>query len=376
MKKAGQGKKVLVAMSGGVDSCVAAVLLLEQGYEVVGCFMRLGSDDSVERDDVCIEPGPVAGEAHHQGCCSVNDADDARLVAAILDIPLYVMNFKRDFGRIIEYFVDEYNNGRTPNPCVRCNSWLKFGKLAAYARSIDADHIATGHYARLGGNGDGRPRLLRGRDLNKDQSYVLFDTPRDMLDRMLLPVGEYDKPQIRRIAENWSLPVFDKPDSQEICFVPDNDYFGLVQRRTPQQVMPGPIVDRAGRVLGQHAGHQRFTIGQRRGLSVSLGHPVFVTAKDAKTNTVVVAARQQVAADGLTANGTNWLIDPPTQTPMACRVQIRSGNCSVPGAVQATGPDTLQVQFEQPQSAVSPGQAVVCYDGDELVGGGWIDRAI
>ncbi len=376
MKKAGQGKKVLVAMSGGVDSCVAAVLLLEQGYEVVGCFMRLGSDDSVERDDVCIEPGPDTGKAHRQGCCSVNDAGDARLVAAILDIPLYVMNFKRDFNRIIDYFVDEYNDGRTPNPCIRCNSWLKFGKLAAYAQSINADHIATGHYARLQRSGSGRSHLLRGSDLNKDQSYVLFDTSRDMLERMLLPVGEYEKPQIRRIAERCSLPVFDKPDSQEICFVPDNDYFGLVKRRTPDQVTPGPIVDRDGRVLGQHDGHQHFTIGQRRGLSVSLGHPIYVTEKDAQTNTVVVGAKQQVVADGLAANGTNWLIDPPTRTPMRCRVQIRSGSRSVPATVQVMGPDALEVQFEQPQAAVSPGQAVVCYDGDELVGGGWIDHAI
>ncbi len=369
-------------MSGGVDSSVAAALLQQQGYEVIGCFMRLGSEDRLEQEaPLACDPNPP--KANRQGCCSLNDASDARLVAAMLEIPFYVLNFKNDFGRIIDYFVDEYNAGRTPNPCVRCNDWLKFGKLAAYAESIDADFIATGHYARIDRPpsphpNQGRPvRLLQGRDTHKDQSYFLFGTPRHRLQKMLLPIGEMEKPQVRQIAQRLGLPVFDKPDSQEICFVPDNDYAALIQRRTPHRVQPGAILTADGQAVGQHSGHQRFTVGQRRGVSVALGYPVYVIDKNPHANTITVGTRDRLLAEGLTANQTNWLIEnPPIDHPIPCRIKIRHNSTPVTGHVHANGPSQLEVQFDQPQPAVTPGQAVVCYRGDQVLGGGWIQQAV
>ncbi|MEM9881314.1 MAG: tRNA 2-thiouridine(34) synthase MnmA [Planctomycetota bacterium] len=384
--KPGTGKKVLVAMSGGVDSSVVAALLKHDDYEVVGCFMRLGSDDSVEaadgydnvRDEVCdLDAKPQAATRHKQGCCSVNDAGDARHVAAILGVPFYVMNFKKDFGRIIDYFVDEYNAGRTPNPCVRCNDWLKFGKLHDYAKSIDCDYVATGHYARIAKPGGGRPRaLLRGLDRKKDQSYVLFGSPRDRLDHMLLPIGEMRKDAVRQVADDFDLPVFDKPDSQEICFVPDQDYARLVERRTPDGFAPGSILDTDGNELGIHAGQQHFTLGQRRGVGVALGYPIYVVDKNPAANTVTVGPREALRADGCTANQTNWLIDPadvPTHGWRRCEVKVRYNSSPTSGRVRATARDALAVEFDTPVSAVTPGQAVVCYDGDTVLGGGWID---
>ena len=369
-------------MSGGVDSSVAAALLKQEGYDVVGCFMRLGSDGE--------GPDPGGGSdpprPHHQGCCSVNDAADARLVAAILQIPLYVLNFRKDFDRVIDYFVDEYNAGRTPNPCVRCNDWLKFGKLARYARSIDADFVATGHYARVehpsAGTAGGGPacaasRLLRGLDHAKDQSYVLFGTRLEDLGRMLLPVGHYQKAQVRDIARGLGLPVFDKPDSQEICFVPDNDYADLVARRSPKSsVRGGDILDQEGRVVGRHGGHQHFTIGQRRGVGVALGYPIYVVDKDPEANTVIVGTREHLESRGLVAGRANWLVDLPDARAVPCQVKIRSNSPPVGATVRLTGPKGFEVKFDEPLSAVTPGQAAVCYDGDRVLGGGWIVRAL
>lgn len=365
------GKKVLVAMSGGVDSAVAAALLKKEGCEVVGCFMRLGSPDETLEETAC-DPNKI--KIGHQGCCSINDAADARLVAARLDIPLYVLNFKRDFGRIIDYFVGEYNAGRTPNPCVRCNDWLKFGKLLDYADSIDADFVATGHYARIDRDGSA-PRLLRGRDHAKDQSYVLFGARRERLERMILPIGEFQKPRVRQMAREWNLPVFDKPDSQEICFVPDNDYARLVERRTPGQFRQGDILNEQGAVVGCHEGHQHFTIGQRRGLGVAAGVPLYVLQKNPQENTVTIGGREGLMSMGLTADQTNWLIPPPRE-PLRCQVKIRYNTPPVSAEVWAHDDETLHVRFNEPVSAVSPGQAVVCYDGEHLLGGGWINRAI
>jgi tRNA-specific 2-thiouridylase len=371
--------KVVVAMSGGVDSSVAAALLKQDGYRVVGCFMRLGSDDSVEaaegydnvRDDAC---DPAKVKVGHQGCCSVSDASDARLVAAMLDVPFYVLNFKRDFARIIDYFVDEYNAGRTPNPCVRCNDWLKFGKLHDYARSIDADFVASGHYARVRGSDD--VALLRGVDHGKDQSYVLFGTPRDRLRHLLLPIGDMQKDEVRQRAEAFNLPVFDKPDSQEICFVPDNDYARLVRRRSPGRVAPGHVLDTQGNVVGEHPGQQHFTIGQRRGIGVALGYPIYVVDKDPRANTVTVGSRQELLASGCAASQTNWLV-PDADIPAAwtpCLAKVRYNSRPVPARVRATGADTLEVGFDEPIPAVTPGQAVVIYDADRVLGGGWIDH--
>lgn len=394
MRKPGQGKKVVLAMSGGVDSSAAAALLKEDGYEVVGCFMRLGSEDKDEiadgYDNLAAQScdtgsGAKPQAARKQGCCSVNDAADARLVAATLDIPFYVVNFRKDFGRIMDYFVAEYNAGRTPNPCVRCNDWLKFGKLHAYAKSIDADYVATGHYAQTDLSDPDNPRLLRGVDTAKDQSYVLFGSPREQLAHMLLPIGHLQKSVTRQIAESHNLPVFNKPDSQEICFVPDNDYARLVERRTEGGFSSGSILDAEGKQVGEHTGHQHFTLGQRRGIGVALGYPIYVVDKDPATNTITVGSKDELQATGLTATQTNWLVNPPT-TWTPCQAKVRYNSQPVPAEVRTfvneNGNDALEVRFDQPVEAVTPGQAVVCYGdiGGELeqtvLGGGWIDQAL
>lgn len=365
--------KVLVAMSGGVDSSVTAALLKQQGYEVVGCFMRLGSPgESLESDaDACSTPASKGAKVGHQGCCSINDAKDAQLVAAMLDIPFYVLNFKRDFGRVMDYFVGEYNAGRTPNPCVRCNDWLKFGKLDDYARSIDAAFVATGHYARIENSSSGEPMLLRGVDRDKDQSYVLFGQSRDRLRRMMLPIGGYRKTEIRKLAQELGLPVFDKPDSQEICFVPDMDYARLVRQRTPEAFAPGLVVEESGKVLATHEGHQHFTIGQRRGLGISSDVPLYVLSKDAQSNTITVGPRERLAVKRGRANQVNWLMEPPAEA-MRCEVKIRYNAQPVPAWLRAVGGDELEVEFDQPQFAVAPGQAMVCYEGDRVIAGGWL----
>lgn len=387
--------KVLVAMSGGVDSSVAAALLLREGYEVVGCFMRLGSpgetlDELMEDDAATPSCDPRKIKIGHQGCCSINDAADARLVAAKLGIPFYVCNFKKDFGRIIDYFVGEYNAGRTPNPCVRCNDWLKFGKLHEYAKQIDAQFIASGHYARVERVGmhrvehvgatptDSNPWVLkRGLDHDKDQSYVLFGAPRERLREMLLPIGGMRKSEVRRLAREFDLPVFDKPDSQEICFVPDNDYAGLVEKRSPDQVRAGHIVDTSGKVIGEHTGHQRFTIGQRRGIGIARNHPLYVIQKDAQSNTVIVGEKEDLLAEGCIASEANWLMQPSRADAawLRCTAKIRYNAEPVEAEVRAMSEGEIEVRFAEPQFAVAPGQAVVCYDDDAVMCGGWITIA-
>ncbi|MFI4854388.1 MAG: tRNA 2-thiouridine(34) synthase MnmA [Phycisphaerales bacterium JB065] len=389
--------KVLVAMSGGVDSSVAAALLLREGYEVVGCFMRLGSPgetlDQLEPfDSAGVSCDPTRIKIGHQGCCSINDAADARSVAAELGVPFYVCNFKKDFNRIIDYFVEEYANGRTPNPCVRCNDWLKFGKLHAYAKQIDAQFVASGHYARVD-RSTGSPRLLRGVDYSKDQSYVLFGAPRPRLQEMLLPIGGYEKPEVRAIAEELGLPVFDKPDSQEICFVPDNDYAGLVERRREDLAgRTGDILDTEGKVVGQHEGQHRFTIGQRRGVGVALGYPIYVVDKDPETNTITVGDPEKLMSVGCTVAEANWLIDePPLGEWQACLAQVRYNSEPVPARVRVIDPMELpervpvpsgrtgafELVFDKPQRAVTPGQAAALYSAAEpdlVLGGGWIAK--
>jgi tRNA-specific 2-thiouridylase len=370
-------------MSGGVDSSVAAALLARDGYEVVGCFMRLGSPgESLEAHTPDVAAGDTSGKTRigKQGCCSVGDAADARLVAAQLDAPFYVVNFKDDFGRIIDYFVGEYAAGRTPNPCVRCNDWLKFGKLHAYAKQIGASAVASGHYARLEHAEDG-PRLLRGADFEKDQSYVLFGAPRDRLHEMMLPIGRFKKSVVREMAEDFGLPVFDKPDSQEICFVPDNDYAGLVERRRPDLAAPGPILTREGRELGQHPGHHHYTIGQRRGIGVAADRPLYVLERDPSANAVVVGPRESLAAAGLIAAETNWLLTDAeiadlAKTPRRAEIQIRAHASPITATIEIDDHDRLVARFDQPVDAVAPGQAAVCYENDRVLGGGWIRQAI
>lgn len=378
--------KVLVAMSGGVDSSVAAGLLRRAGHEVVGVFMRLGSPGERldEPTDICKLPVGSTGRTHKQGCCSVGDAADARAVAAELGIPLYVCNFRKDFRRIIDYFVDEYAQGRTPNPCVRCNDWLKFGKLHDYARSLGCQAVASGHYARVG-EAEGGPALLRGVNLNKDQSYVLFGVPRGSLGRMLLPIGGYQtKQEVRDLAAELGLPVFDKPDSQEICFVPGQDYAAFIERERPGLVSTGTILTRDGAPVGEHRGQHRFTIGQRRGLGIAhvgdAGEPVYVIEKDPVANTVTVGGAAALGTASLIAEEANWLID-EWDGWRNCEVQHRYNSEAVGGRVRllaecANGPSgrpgRFEVVFDEHERAVTPGQAVCIYDRDRVLGGGWI----
>jgi tRNA-specific 2-thiouridylase len=364
------GRKVVVAMSGGVDSSVAAALLLRQ-YEVIGVFMRLGSPDGVE---------PADGEhrGHKQGCCSVLDASDARRVADALRIPFYVLNFQDEFSRVIDYFVDEYNRGRTPNPCVRCNDWLKFGRLNQYAQAVEADFVASGHYARIGIDPvSGDKALLRGRDAKKDQSYVLFGMTRQVMEHTLLPIGEFEKSEVRKIAQELNLPVYNKPDSQEICFVPDQDYAALVKRRSPGTMRDGELVLADGEVVGRHEGHQHFTIGQRKGVGVALGHPIYVLNIDPTANRVTLGEKSDLLRSALVARQTNWLADRvrPGGAPIPCLAKIRYNHDPQPAVVSIGGEGEMIVRFDHPQSAITPGQAVVVYDGEVLLGGGWIESA-
>ncbi|HTU24619.1 MAG TPA: tRNA 2-thiouridine(34) synthase MnmA, partial [Pirellulales bacterium] len=351
--------RVVLAMSGGVDSSVAAELLRAAGHEVIGVFMRhgetaaapattcrtgaatevaaeanAGASAQVARGD---RPGGVQRArlpiierpAHKQGCCSASDAEDARRVADRLDIPFYALDFQDEFGRIIDYFVAEYAAARTPNPCVVCNTWLKFGRLFEYADSVAADFVATGHYARIVSAADGIPALAVGVDEAKDQSYALFGINRSLLARMLLPVGGYRKPEIREIAQRLGLRVADKKESQEICFVPDGDHAAFIRARVGPSATSGAIVTTTGEVVGHHDGLERFTIGQRKGLGVALGEPRFVVRLEPESGRVVVGSKAELAREELTAANTNWLTDAP-QSPFSCSVKIRYNSRRVP----------------------------------------------
>ncbi len=370
-------------MSGGVDSSVAAHLLRTAGHELIGVFMRHGEAPvescSTAADGAAPSAGgslPIVGGRtdHKQGCCTASDAADARRVADRLDIPFYAIDFQEDFARIVDYFIDEYTAARTPNPCVMCNNWIKFGRLFEYADSVGAEFVATGHYARLvaGAGPDGSPGLFRGRDASKDQSYVLFGVERAYLPRMLLPVGDYQKSAIRRLARDLHLAVADKRDSQEICFVPAGDHAAFIRHKRPGSSRPGEVVNTAGEVVGTHDGLDRFTIGQRKGLGIALGEPRFVVKLESDTNRVVLGTKDELARDELTADRTNWLAEVPLE-PRACAVKIRYNAPCVPGTVQALAGGRLHATLNEPQYGVAPGQAVVCYDGEQLLGGGWIE---
>ncbi|MBN2375190.1 MAG: tRNA 2-thiouridine(34) synthase MnmA [Sedimentisphaerales bacterium] len=372
-------KSVLVAMSGGVDSSVAAALLLQQGYRVVGVFMCLGFADQT---------------FSHQGCCSPQDARDAKEVANQLGIQFHVMDFQNEIEEVITYFVDEYRRGRTPNPCIMCNTHLKFGKLFEYANACNLNYVATGHYAQIidtdqresptGNRAEsqvGHKALCRGLDAGKDQSYALFGIERNRLQRILLPIGQYHKEQVRQLARQMQLPVHDKGESQEICFVPDDDYAGLIAQRAPDIVQPGKVIDTSGKVLGEHQGVFHYTIGQRKGLGIALGEPAYVVKLDAQTNTVVLGSCDDLFSRHLRATNVNWLIPPADlhQAPFDATVQIRYNHRGAPAKVQpvlnAQGyPDTVEIEFTDPISAITPGQAAVIYQNNQLLGGGWINN--
>jgi tRNA-specific 2-thiouridylase len=365
-----KGDKVVVAMSGGVDSSVAACLLNERGYDVTGLFMRVGAE--VPPEPTC-ESGTATAGRGHQGCCSASDASDARFVAGMLDIPFYALNFKKDFETIIEYFADEYVHGRTPNPCVVCNNDLKFGRIVEYADAIGAKYVATGHYARVGER-DGRRVLMRAVDREKDQSYVLFGLDRAVLGRVLFPVGEFEKDQVRDLAARFGLPNRDKPDSVEICFVPDRDYARVVRERRPDAFADGDVLDQEGKVIGRHKGIGQYTIGQRRGLGIAAGKPIYVTEIDVRTNTVTMGDNDDLLRAGLIASKANFLIDPPGES-FRADVKIRYLHTATSATVERLDEGSFRVVFDEPQRAVTPGQAAVLYDGDVVIGGGWIDRS-
>ncbi len=393
-------EKVVVAMSGGVDSSVAACLLQQQGYDVIGLFMRVGADappegvaageaaqaearGSVDGETAQAEacgsggatPTVVAQKPRRlkQGCCSATDAADARYVCGMLGVPFYALNFQDEFASIMDYFSDEYVRGRTPNPCVVCNDRLKFGKLVDYADAVGARFVASGHYARIGER-DGQRVLLRGRDADKDQSYVLFGLRPAVLDRVLFPVGDLTKPEVRAVAGGLDLPVHQKPDSVEICFVPDNDYVRVVRQRRPEKFVEGEVVDADGKVLGRHKGIGHYTIGQRRGLGIAAGVPIYVTRLNVLENQVVMGEADDLLSPGLTASKLNYLVEPPTE-PFRADVKIRYLHKAAPAAVTPIDGDRVRVDFDQLQRAITPGQAVVFYDGDVVLGGGWIEEA-
>ena len=437
---AAKKEKVVVAMSGGVDSSVAACLLVEQGYDVIGLFMRVGVPEpestglvgvtqtaASDGDDAArasqtprgLKPAArddgVRSHRQHQGCCSASDAADARFVAGMLGIPFYALNFQEDFDEIIDYFADEYVRGRTPNPCVVCNDRLKFGRLLDYADAVEAKYIATGHYARIGepsGHGgdsalsretpspsspfdirrstfDIPPRvLLRGRDEGKDQSYVLFGLDRAILDRVLFPVGELTKSEVRDLAVRFNLPNQDKPDSVEICFAPDRDYARVVRQRRPEAFIEGDVLDGDGRVIGRHKGIGQYTIGQRRGLGIAAGRPIYVTQLDVLNNTVTMGERDALLASALIADRANFLVDLPNG-PIRAQVKIRYLHKAAPATIEraatgdmpnacigmCTGSEKVRVIFDEPQRAITPGQAVVFYDDEIVLGGAWIMNA-
>jgi tRNA-specific 2-thiouridylase len=355
--------RVVLAMSGGVDSSVAALLLKEQGHDVIGLFMRTGAHGSED------------GRADHKkGCCSAVDAGDARRVADRLDIPFYALDFERDFDRIIDYFADEYLAGRTPNPCVVCNSLLKFGQLWTYGKELDADFIATGHYAQLL-HADERVELHRAADPDKDQSYVLFGIGKELLPRLLFPIGDRRKDEVRALARMARLGVADKPDSVEICFVPDGDHAGLIRQRRPDRATTGKFVSTTGTVLGEHDGIERFTIGQRKGLGIAAGSRRYVLKIVPGTNEVVLGDRDELLIPALRASAVNWLDEPPSGQ-LRCLAKIRYRHAPAPALVTPMGDAQVRVAFAEPQSAVTPGQAVVFYDGTRVLGGGWIEEAL
>jgi tRNA-specific 2-thiouridylase len=355
--------RVVLAMSGGVDSSVAAYLLKKQGYDVVGLFMRTGVH---QPEDAC----STSERDHKKGCCSAIDAGDARRVADRLDVPFYALDFETDFARIMDYFVEEYSHGRTPNPCVVCNTWLKFGKLWSYGKQLDADFIATGHYVQMKAG-----ELHRGADPGKDQSYVLFGLRKSLLPHLLFPIGGYAKDEVRAIARQAGLNVAEKPDSVEICFVPNNDHAAFIKGRHPELATAGNIVDRQGNVLAGHDGIEKFTIGQRKGFGFGSGSRRYVLEIVPETRDVVIGERAELLAPALVATRVNWLIDAPA-APLACTAKIRYRHEAAAATVTPLADARVRVDFAEPQSAITPGQAVVFYAGDRVLGGAWIEHAI
>jgi tRNA-specific 2-thiouridylase len=356
--------RIVVAMSGGVDSSVAAALLAEQGHDVIGVSMQLYDNSQLTE----------TGQRAFGTCCTIDDLYDARRVAATIGIPHYIVNFESQFGEhVISNFVREYVSGRTPIPCSHCNSELKFAELLDRARAYDADCLATGHYARVERDPSGRYRLYRGADTSKDQTYFLFSLTQEQLARASFPVGHLDKETVRTHARRLQLHVTEKPDSQEICFVPDGDYAAFVERQAPDATRDGVVVDDRGHVVGTHGGVHRFTIGQRKGLGLSSTEPLYVLEIKPDTAQVVVGRREALGRTRLTASTVNWVGGAGPDGWLPVTAQIRHRHAAAPAKVRRTAEERAELEFDAPQTAITPGQAVVFYDGNEVLGGGWID---
>ena len=355
-------KRALVAMSGGVDSSVAAALLARDGYDVIGVTMRLFD-----------APFEGAGKLS-KSCCSLEDVEDARATCRIIGAKHYYMNFEKEFKEhVIDYFVGEYRQGRTPHPCLACNDRLKFSFLMERAELMDADIVATGHYARIGIEQDGRRTLLRGADTLKDQSYVLYNLRQDQMRRLAFPVGSYSKDEIRDIARREGLPVADKPDSQDICFIPTGTYREFVQERLDDPT-PGVVVDVEGNVLAEHDGIHQFTIGQRKGLPMMGGTkgPVYVTSINSKSGTVTVGSVQGLLRDEVYASAVNWIEGrPPEVDGITAKIRYRSPEETA--TVETLSEDVAKITFAKPMRACTPGQAIVFYDGERVLGGGFLE---
>ncbi len=352
--------RVVVAMSGGVDSSIAALLLTEQGYEVIGVMMRLW-----------VEPEADGAFAHNR-CCSPEAVEDARQVADQLHIPFYLVNYARPFReQVVDYFIQEYARGRTPNPCLMCNRHIKFGRLLAQARALGADHLATGHYARIH-HAQGHFQLLRGCDAQKDQSYALYMLGQIELAHTIFPVGEYTKEQVRALAAERELAVADRAESQDLCFLADGNYRRFLRDYAPQALRPGPIVDQRGQVLGEHEGLGLYTIGQRRGLGISALQPLYVLDLDLSRNAVVIGTADELGQRELLAKDVSYVVGKPPPKPLDVTAKIRYQAHEAPARWIPLANGQARVVFDDPQRDITPGQGVVAYRGEVLIGGGII----
>jgi tRNA-specific 2-thiouridylase len=357
-------KRVVVAMSGGVDSSVAAALLVERGYEVIGMMMRLWAEETL--GDTCNT---------HNRCCTPEQMADARRIADKLGIPFYVLDTRDVFrSTIVEYFIEQHRQAFTPNPCIECNRHIRFHWLLENALALDADYLATGHYARVDRAPSGEYRLRQGLDPAKDQSYVLSVMGQEQLARVLFPIGEYTKPEVRDIAARFGLPTASKKDSQDLCFLGDGDYRRFLVEFAPDTVKPGPIVLKNGEIIGEHTGLANYTIGQRKGLGVQSAEPLYVIALNPYRNALVVGPRDELGQQSLTAQRVNWVTSQPPSLPFRAAVKIRYKATPAPALVTPLDAGRIRVDFDEPLRDISPGQGAVIYDGDACLGGGIIER--